>query len=187
MEEDAPLTQLLGEWSSGRREVADEIIPILYRELRKVAAARLRSDRSGHTLQPTALVNEAYLKLVGSSAQKWENRTHFLTFASHIMRQILTDHSRKVRAAKRGGGEAKEELNEQAAGVPARDSSLETLDEALTALEKIDPRKAKIIELKYFGGLTGEEIAEAMELGTATITRDLRMAEAWLRRYMAGE
>lgn len=145
------------------------------------------SDRSGHTPQPTALVNEAYLKLVGSSAQKWENRTLFLAFACHIMRQILIDHSRQFHASKGGGGEAKQEWNEQAAEVPARNSSLETLDEALTALGKIDSRKAKTIELKYFGGLRGEEIAVAMEMRTATITRDLRMAEAWLRRYMAGD
>lgn len=143
MEENAPLTQLLEEWSSGRKEVADEIIPILYRELRNVSAARLRSDRSGDTLQTTAVVNEAYLKLVGSSAQKWENRAHFLTFASHIMRQILTDHAQNFRTAKRGGGEAKQELNEQAAGVPVRESSLETLDEALTALEKATRAKRR--------------------------------------------
>lgn len=185
MEYNEPLTQLLGEWSAGRRDSGDEIVAILYRELRRVAAARLRSDRPGHTLQPTALVNEAYLKLVNSSAQRWENRAHFLTFASHIMRQILTDHARKVRSAKRGGGEGKESLNEAAAAVPSRDSTIESLDEALAELEKLDPRKAKVIELKYFGGLTGEEMALALEIGTATVTRELRLAEAWLRQYMA--
>jgi RNA polymerase sigma factor (TIGR02999 family) len=186
MEENEPLTKLLVDWGSGRPEAADAIIPILYRELRKVAAARLRSERAGHTLQPTALVNEAYMKLIGSAAQNWENRAHFLTFASHIMRQILTDHSRKFRAAKRGGGNAVTQLNDGVMGLPARESGLIELNEALTALDKLFPRKAKIVEMKYFGGMTGEEIAEALQIGTATVTRELRMAEAWLRRYIAG-
>ncbi|HEU0123942.1 MAG TPA: sigma-70 family RNA polymerase sigma factor [Bryobacteraceae bacterium] len=186
MDGHAPLTQLLTEWSSGRREAADEIVPLLYRELRKVAAARLRMNGADHTLQPTALVNEAYLKLAGTATPRWQNRTHFLAFASHIMRQILTDYSRREKAAKRGGGQVVVPLEEGLDGVE-RDSSLLALDDALTALEKVDARKARIIELKYFGGLTGEEISEAMEISTATVTRDLRLAEAWLRRFLAGE
>ena len=146
MEENEPLTKLLVDWASGRPEAADEIIPILYRELRKVAAARLRSERAGHTLQPTALVNEAYMKLIGSAAQSWENRAHFLTFASHIMRQILTDHSRKFRAAKRGGGNAVTQLNDGVMGLPARESGLIELDEALTAYRRTVAAAPKMAE-----------------------------------------
>ena len=183
---DQPLTALLDQWSAGDKAAADQIVPILYRELRKVAAARLRSDRSGHTLQPTALVNEAYLKLAGSAPQQFENRAHFLTFASHIMRQILTDHARKVRSDKRGGGEAKLELKEDSGAQLHPESILVDLDDALREFGKTDERKAKLIEMKYFGGLTGEEMAVALEIGTATVTRELRLAEAWLRRYLAG-
>lgn len=181
-----PLTALLSQWSAGNKGAADEIVPILYRELRKVAAARLRSDRSGHTLQPTALVNEAYLKLIGSAPQHWENRAHFLTFASHIMRQILTDHARKFRSAKRGGGDVKIELQDRVGAMEHPESLLVALDDALTEFSGVDERKAKLIEMKYFGGLTGEEMATALGIGTATVTRELRLAEAWLRRYVAG-
>ena len=178
------ITVLLEQWSSGQLNAADDLVPILYRELRKIAAARLRADRAGHTLQPTALVNEAYLKLMGSAPQRWENRAHFLTFASHIMRQLLTDHARKFRSKKRGTGEQNNQLMDEAGAVPDRAPDVLALDEALSELAKFDQRKAKVIELKYFGGLTGEEMAESLGTSTATIARDLRMAEAWLKSYL---
>ncbi len=179
------ITALLEQWSSGQ-SAAGEIVPILYKELRRIAAARLRAERTGHTLQPTALVNDLYLKLASSAPQQWQNRAHFLTFASHVMRQLLADHARKFRSQKRGMGGQKCELKENSGAVPSHSPDALALDEALSELAKYDERKAKLIELKYFGGLSGEELAETLEMSSATVTREVRRAEAWLKNFLSG-
>ena len=142
-----------------------------------MAYARLRSERSGHTLQPTALIHEAYLKLVGHDQKEWHSRSHFFSVASQIMREILVDYARKHAAAKRGGGE-KIALDEAISLAPERSHMLVALDDALSELARFDERKARLIELKYFGGLSGEEIAEALGISISTITRESRLAEA---------
>jgi RNA polymerase sigma factor (TIGR02999 family) len=178
-------TILLKDWSGGDRAALDALTPIVYHELRRLASARLRSERSGHTLQPTALIHEAYLKLVDHDQKEWHSRSHFFSVASQVMREILVDHARKHRSAKRGGGE-KIALDEAVSLAPERSKMLIDLDEALRDLARFDARKARLVELKYFGGLSGEEIAVALGISISTITRESRLAEAWLQRRMGG-
>lgn len=157
---------------------------VVYSELHRLAAARLRNERAGHTLQPTALIHEAYLKLVGHDQRQWHSRAHFFSVASRIMREILVDNARKYRAGKRGHG--KKTLIDAAVSLAAeRGRSLEQLDDALKELSRFDERKGRLIELKYFGGLTGEEISEVLDISISTITRELRLAEAWLESYVS--
>jgi RNA polymerase sigma factor (TIGR02999 family) len=177
------VTLLLKDWSRGNSAALDALTPIVYRELRRLAGARLKDERSEHTLQPTALIHEAYMKLVGHDQQEWHSRSHFFSVATQIMREILVDYARKNRAAKRGGGE-KIPLNEAISVTPKRCQLLIELDDALRELSGKDVRKARLIELKYFGGLSSEELAEALDISVSTVTRESRMAEAWLRRHM---
>jgi RNA polymerase sigma factor (TIGR02999 family) len=163
-----------------------EMIPLVYAELRRVAARSMRRERAGHTLQPTALVNEAYLRLRKDHGQRWQNRTHFLAIAALSMRQILVERARARGAAKRGGGgQVRVTLADIPAPTADESPDLLALDEALTALERIDPGKARIVELRYFGGLTVEETADLVGVSPATVKRSWTMARAWLKRELS--
>ena len=176
------VTLLLAEWAKGNQHALDDLTPLVYRELRQLAASYLRKERQGHTLQPTALVHEAYVRLVDQTNPTWQSRSHFFGVAARLMRQILVDHARRKQAGKRAG--IKVPLKESVGFQPERCRELIALDSGLNALEKIDPRKCKAVELRYFGGLSMEEIAKVLEVSTITIRRDLRMAEAWLHQQM---
>jgi RNA polymerase sigma factor (TIGR02999 family) len=186
MDADGDVTRLLNEWKEGNELVFSELIPLIYDELRRIAAAHLRRERPDHTLQPTALIHEAYLRLIQGNQPLWHSRVHFFAIASRIMRQILVDAARKHQAEKRPHG-PKAELQDAAVPVWERDAALLQLDEAIAALSQVDERKCRVIEMKYYGGLTREEIAEVMGTSEATVGRDLRLAEAWLRRRMGAE
>ena len=178
------ITGILFRWSQGDEHALDSLTPLVYRDLRRIAARLLRDERSGHTLQPTALVNEAYLKLAGQAKVQWQNRTHFFAVAARAMRQILVDHARGHLRAKRGGGESVLPLDEGMLFAPERSADLLALDEALHRLAAIDPRKTKVVELRFFAGLDNEEIAEVLQISPNTVMRDWNMAKAWLRREM---
>jgi len=176
------LTHLLARWANGDEHALEDLTPLVYKELRRLAASHLRRDRKSHTLQPTALVHEAYLRLVDQSNPRWENRSHFYGIAARLMRQILVEHARRKQAIKRA---ARTVSLEQAVGFgQERGRDLVALDNALTALEKLDPRKCKAVELRYFGGLSMDEVAQALNVSPVTVRRDLRMAETWLHREM---
>jgi len=176
-------TLLLRKWSAGDESALAELMPAVYGELRRLAAARLRNERPGHTLQPTALIHEAYLKLMDHDQKEWHGRAHFFSVASQIMREILVDNARRHRAEKRGGDKAP--LEEAISFAPERGRALLRLDDALTELAGFDERKSRLIELKYFGGLTGVEISETMGISISTITREMRLAEAWLESSLS--
>jgi RNA polymerase sigma-70 factor (ECF subfamily) len=176
------VTLLLAEWAKGNQQALDELTPLVYRELRQLAASYLRKERLGHTLQPTALVHEAYMRLVDQSNPTWQSRSHFFGVAARLMRQILVDHARRKHAGKRAG--IKVPLDEAVSFQQEQSRDLMALDRCLTALEKIDPRKCKAVELRYFGGLSMEEIAQTLDVSPITVRRDLRMAEAWLHQEM---
>ena len=178
------LTEILHDARTGDPRLAKKLFQLAYGELRRLAGSMLRSERSGHTLQATALVNEAYLKLLGEESPSFESRAHFFAIAARVMRQILVDHARKHFSQKRGGGAEKLELNEGLAVSNEQLKPLLDLNDALDALAQADPRKAQVIEMRFFAGMTGEEIAEATGLSTATVARDLRMAQAWLAAHM---
>jgi RNA polymerase sigma factor (TIGR02999 family) len=178
----AEITGLLVRWSQGDDHALDSLTPMVYHDLRRLAAHLLRSERSGHTLQPTALVNEAYVKLSGQSRIQWQNRTHFFAVAARVMRQILVDYARGHQRAKRGGGAALLPLDEALVFAPERSADLLVLDQAVDRLAVVDPRKAKVVELRFFGGLNNDEIAEALQISSNTVMRDWNMAKAWLRR-----
>ena len=178
------ITGILFRWSQGDEHALDSLTPLVYRDLRRIAARLLRDERSGHTLQPTALVNEAYLKLAGQAKVQWQNRTHFFAVAARAMRQILVDHARGHLRAKRGGGETAVPLDEGMLFAPERSADLLALDEALHRLALIDPRKSRVVELRFFAGLGNEEIAEVLHISPNTVMRDWNMAKAWLRREM---
>lgn len=176
------VTQLLVQWANGDKQALDDLTPLVYKELRRLAASRLRKERNSHTLQPTALVHEAYLRLVDQKKPNWQNRSHFFGVASQLMRRILVDHARKRQADKRAGQRVP--LEEVVSFLQERSREVVALDGALTALEKVDPRKCRAVELRYFGGLSMNEIAQTMDVSEVTVRRDLRMAEAWLNHEM---
>ena len=178
------ITLLLQKHQEGDSDALGRLTPLLYAELHRLAAAIFRRERPDHTLQPTALVNEAYLRMVDQSQSQFSTRAHFLAIAGRVMRQVLVDHARSRRAAKRGSGAPNIELDERLHGVDGTDASVLSLHEALEDLRRLDPRKAEVIELRYFGGLTGEEMAEYLRVSTATVARDLRMAQAWLTQQL---
>ena len=173
------VTRLLQAVGSGDREALDQLLPVVYDELRRLADRYLRSERSDHTLQPTALVHEAYLRLVDQNIS-WQNRSHFFGVAAQMMRRVLVDHARGLHAAKRGSGGAKVSLEDVFDLSDERASDLVALDDSLTALAEFDPLKSKIVELRFFGGLSIEETANVLDIGTATVIRQWRMAKAWL-------
>jgi RNA polymerase sigma factor (TIGR02999 family) len=176
------MTDLLAAWSDGDREALDRLLPLVERELHNLAHRYMSRERQDHTLQTTALVNEAYLKLVGQTRVRWQNRAHFFAIAAQIMRRILIDHSRTRRYQKRGGGAPELPLEEAAVLSDERASELIALDDALVALEKIDERKARVVELRYFGGLSVEEAAEVLSVSADTVGREWRRARAFLLR-----
>jgi len=180
------VTALLLAWSAGDREALARLFPLVYGDLRKRAEGYLRKERSGHTLQPTALVNEAYLKLVDQARVKWQNRAHFYAVASRAMREVLVEYARRHRAAKRGAGETRVALGDGDAVTPPRSLDLLALDVALDRLSALDERQGKLVELRVFGGLTIEEAAEALGISPATVSREWKHAEAWLAREMSG-
>lgn len=180
METPADVTQLLLAWSSGNREALDQLLPLVYHELRKIAERYLKRERSGHTLQTTALVHEAYLKLIDQRQVQWQNRAHFFGIAAQAMRRILVDHARSRQTGKRGSGGVRITLDENLAVSDERAADLLALDDALNALAELDPQKSRIVELRYFGGLSIEETAEVLGIGTATVIRQWRLARAWL-------
>ncbi|HUS12788.1 MAG TPA: sigma-70 family RNA polymerase sigma factor [Pyrinomonadaceae bacterium] len=180
------ITQLLAEWSSGNQTALDKLYPLVYDELHKMAGRYMNRERKNHTLQTTALINEAYVRLVDQKHVHWENRAHFFAISAQIMRRILIDHARRHAYAKRGGGAQKISLDETAivADNPATD--LIVLDEALDRLAEIDPRRGHVVELRYFGGLSNEEIAGVLKISENTVTRDWNMARAWLYQELSG-
>src|SRR5437660_12411564 len=180
------VTQLLMKWSEGDSAALEKLMPLVYSELRRLARNYLRRERQNHTLQPTALVNEAYLKLIDQKSARWQNRAQFYGVAAQLMRRILVDHARQHAAAKRGGP-SQERLSITSAGQLAEkpDIDLLALHESLEELKEFDPQQERIVELRFFGGLSIEETAEVMGLGHATVERDWKMARAWLRRNLS--
>lgn len=174
------VTRLLQAWSDGDAEARDRLVPVVYAELRRRAAAHLRRERSGHTLQPTALVHEVYLRLVNQERASWQNRAQFFAVASEMMRRVLIDRARARKMAKRSGRWARVTLTENAADASPRDVDLLDLDAALHELAGLDPRKARVAELRFFGGLSLEDIGVALDTSVATTMRDWRAARAWL-------
>jgi RNA polymerase sigma-70 factor (ECF subfamily) len=178
------VTGLLQAWSGGNAQAQEELLPLVYDELRKRAAGHLRRDRRGHTLQPTALVHEAYLRLLGQREVDWQSRMHFFALASRMMRRILVDHARARAAAKRPDDALRVTLDGALASVDPRGCDLLMLDQALSELADLDERQGSIVELCYFGGLTEEEVAGTMSVSRSTVARELRSAKAWLHRRM---
>jgi RNA polymerase sigma factor (TIGR02999 family) len=178
-------TEVLEAVASGREHAADRLMPIVYDEFRKLAATSLQRESPGHTLQPTALVNEVYLKLVDQTKTDWQGRTHFFAVGAQAMRRILVDHARSKKRAKRGGGRQRISLDEELTLSPQRDEDLLALDEALETLAKRDERQAKIVELRFFGGLSIKEVAHLLGVSERTIGKEWTMIRAWLRRELA--
>ena len=176
----AQVTDLLHAWGEGDETALHQLVPLVESELRRLAGAYMARERPGHTLQPTALVNEAFLKLIDQRAVRWQNRAHFFGIAAQAMRRILVDHARAHTAGKRGDGAQKVPLDAAMAIGGSMDIGLLALDEALTRLAAIDPQQSRVVELRYFGGLTMEETAEVMHISPATVGREWRMAKAWL-------
>jgi RNA polymerase sigma factor (TIGR02999 family) len=180
------LTELLLRWSGGDASALNELTPAIYDDLRKLARALLSRERSDHTLSATALVHEAYLKLIDQRRVHWENRAHFFGAAAHIMRRVLVDHARARQTSKRGGSVAKIAISESAALVDGLSEDLLDLDAALEALAATDPRKARVVEMKCFAGMTSREMAAALDVSDATVERDWTLARAWLIRTLQG-
>jgi len=180
------ITELLLEWSDGNQAALDELYPLVYEELRRLAHRYLRRERKAHTLQTTALINEAYLRLVDQRQVHWENRSHFFGIAAKMMRRILIDHARRYQYVKRGGGATKLSLDEVAVVARERASELLMLDEAMTSLAKMDERRSLVVELRFFGGLNNEEIAGLLKISPNTVIRDWNLARAWLYKELTG-
>jgi len=182
--EQGEITQLLVRWAAGDRCALDSLTPAVYRELRQIAEGYLRRERSGHTLQPTALVNEAWLRLANLANLSFDNRKQFFGLAAQIMRQVLVDYARGAHAGKRGGGESSIAVNELEMVAAVELDQFLALDQAIDRLAVLSPRQARIIELRYFAGLNGDEMAELLTVSPATISREQKSAEAWLSRAM---
>jgi len=182
------VTQLLGEWSGGDERALEKLVPLVEPELHRLAHYYMSRERPGHTLQTTAILNEAYLRLVDNNPKPpWQNRTHFVAAAAQLMRRIMVDHARERNSLKRGGGALRVTLDAAALVTETRSEELLALDEALEGLAVQDPRKSQIVELRYFGGLTVEETAEFLKLSQRTVEREWNMAKAWLYRALSGE
>lgn len=178
------ITQLLAAWSSGDETAMDQLMPLVYGELRRIARRYMAGQRAGHTLQTTALIHEAYLKLVGQGERRWQNRAHFFGVAAQAMRHILVDYARARHADKRGGEAQAVSLDEATASTGTQAAEIVALDDALRRLEEVAPRQSRVVELRYFGGLNVEEAAEVLKVSPETVTRDWRMAKAWLLREL---
>jgi RNA polymerase sigma factor (TIGR02999 family) len=180
------LTQLLRGWQGGDRESLDALLPVVYKDLRRIAHFQLRREREDHTLQSAELVNEAYLRLVRMNPPQWESRTHFFAIAAQLIRQILVDYARRHGASKRGAGQGTLPLEDASQLMHGKDKDVDVvlLDDALKGLAEMDPRKAKVVELRFFGGLTFSETAEVLDVSTVTVSRDWSTARAWLHREM---
>ena len=184
MSDRQPITLLLEKFSTGDKAAFDRIVPLVYDELQRLARGYIRNERVGHTLQPTALVNEAYARMVKQDQPDYRSRSHFLGVAAQVMRQILIDHARSRKAGKRGGGQLNISLDAAAEAGQSRPLTMIEVDDALKTLEKRDALKAKLIEMRFFGGLTAEESADVLGLTVDEVRRHLRVAQAWLRREL---
>jgi RNA polymerase sigma-70 factor (ECF subfamily) len=181
------LTELLVAWSEGDQAALEELTPVVYKELHRLARHYMAAERPDHTLQATALVNEAYLRLVDWKPMQWQNRAHFFAASAQLMRRILVDHARTRRGRKRGGGQQAVSLDDVAAMSPSKGEDLVALDDALRRLAEIDARKAKVVELRFFGGLSVDECAAVLKVSSVTILRDWNLAKVWLLRDLSGE
>ena len=175
---------MLDEWSGGNQAALDKLYPLIYGELRQMAHRFMRRERKGHTLQTTALINEAYLRLVDQKSVRWANRSHFFGISAQIMRRILVDHARRYAYEKHGGAAQRVSLDEAALVTKERSRELLLLNEALDTLAKHDPRRSRVVELRYFGGLRNDEIAELLQISANTVTRDWNMARAWIYQQL---
>jgi RNA polymerase sigma factor (TIGR02999 family) len=178
------ITELLIDWNNGSPEALEKLMPMVELELRRIAANYMRRENPGHTLQTNALVNEAYLKLIDQREVRWQNRAHFFALASQLMRRILLDHARSQRRAKRGGDAVHVNLDDVAVITPEKSEDLIALDEALSRLTEFDPNKSKIVEMRFFGGLSVNEVAEVMGIAPVTVMLHWRLAKAWLQLEM---
>ena len=187
MGSDSPedITRLLVDWNKGDQAALDHLLPVVYGELRRLAQSYLSRERTDHTLQATALVHEAYIRLVDQTSVTWQNRAHFFGIASQMMRRILVNHAEAHKAAKRGGGRTRLSLDDAVSFARNKEVDLIALDDALNRLAKIDMQQSRIVEMRFFGGLTIEEITEALSISHATVERDWRMAKSWLRRELS--
>ena len=176
------VSRLLQAWGRGDLQARDDLMPVVYRELRRRAGAYLRRERQDHTLQPTALVHEAYMRLVGQERVDWQNRAHFFAIASQMMRRILVDYAREHAAAKRPGAGVRVMLDDRIGAAEPRACEFITIDQALVELTRIDPRQGQIVELRYFGGLSEQEVGDVLSISRATVTREWQTARAWLYR-----
>jgi RNA polymerase sigma factor (TIGR02999 family) len=180
----SPASDLLRAWGRGDLRARDDLVPLVYRQLRRQAAAYLRRERLDHTLQPTALVHEAYLRLAGQDRVGWQNRAHFFGIAAHMMRRILVDHARERQAAKRPGAGLRVALDDRVGATLPVDCEVLLLDQALHELMRVDARQAQIVELRYFGGMSEQEVGQVLSVSRATVTREWQTARAWLYRRM---
>jgi RNA polymerase sigma-70 factor (ECF subfamily) len=181
------VTELLLEWQQGDKCALDKLTPLVYDELRRIAHRYVQRERDGHTLQTTALVNEAYVRLVGGQRIEWQNRAHFFAVTAQVMRHILIDHARRRQYAKHGGEAQRVSFDDASVMSPERAAELVALDEALDELARLDARKGRVVELRYFGGLSLEETADVLEISVMTVRRDWRAAKAWLYRALGGD
>jgi len=181
------VTQLLIGWGKGDKEALDLLLPLVYDELRRQAARYLRRERVGHTLQTTALIHEAYIRLVDQKRVQWQNRAHFFGIAAQLMRRILVDHARAKKRAKRGGSDVRVTLAESTLAVKSPDLDVLALDQALDRLAQVDEQQARVVELRFFSGLSVEETAEVLQISTATVKREWSMAKAWLHREITND
>jgi RNA polymerase sigma factor (TIGR02999 family) len=181
------ITGLLARYGRGDKESLDELMPIVYDELRRQAARYLRREKAGHTLQTTALIHEAYVRLVDQRNVQWQNRAHFFGIAAQMMRRILVDHARSKQRVKRGGSEIRVSLSDATVAVKGQDLDVVALDEALERLGQIDEQQSRVVELRFFSGLSVEETAAVMGISKSTVKRDWSMAKAWLHRELSGE
>ena len=183
---EADVTQLLSRWSAGDRAALESLVPAVYRELRRMTARYLRRERNQHTLQPTALVHEAFLKLVGQRDVRWQNRAHFFGVAAQLMRRVLVDYARERAAGKRGGGVGRLPLEDSMAIGVSNHIDIIAVDDALNRLATVDPDQVRLVELRFFGGLTIEETAEVLGWSSASVKREWAIARAWLHREISG-
>jgi len=180
------ITELLEQWSGGNQSALDRLYPLVYEELRRLARSYMKREQKGHTLQTTALINEAYVRLVDQHNVHWQNRSHFFAISAQIMRRILVDHARRYLQAKRGGGALRVSLDEGMIVASERSEEVLMLDEALANLALLDPRRSQVVELRYFAGLNNQEIASVLKISENTVMRDWNLARAWLYQQLGG-